>query len=147
MAENKYYTPEPEELFIGYTCEIKNTADARLRFFPTVITKEFIGSIVRISNTGIRTKYLDKEDVESLGWVNGDLYEYYVKENSEFIYKLTNSPGNHYIIIDAIIKSKHPNFSINFPGEFFDYVEAIRYVGECKSINELKVIMKLLRIQ
>ena len=138
MEENKYYTPEPEELHIGYTCEacfssyagymifdLQNPENDKLHepvdkeaaknwipfflieeesLFTANNTRNHATALMLLKDNRLRTKYLDREDVESLGWVNGDLYEYYVKENSEFIYKLTNSPGNHYIIIDAIIK-------------------------------------------
>lgn len=127
MEGNKYYTPEPEELYIGYSCEIKNTADAQLRFFPATITKEFIGTVVKISKEGIRTKYLDQFDIESLGWVfdanKEDDYKFYL---NGFILYFPYAEEEPLLIT-------HRKDTV--------------YLGPCKSINELRTIMKFLNIK
>ena len=67
--ENKYYTPEIEEFYVGFKYERGNKATEGN---STKWYKEKITSAQEIVDIfcceEIRVKYLDKEDIESLGF-------------------------------------------------------------------------------
>lgn len=77
QKENKYYTPSIDELYVGF--------EVCTDTFPHILTDEdlklllndytddkFIGKfgqgLFRLPYKFIRVKYLDQEDIESLGW-------------------------------------------------------------------------------
>lgn len=77
---NKYYTPEIEEFHVGfefcdrhsnYPEEEKNWIK---RDYTLRAEYELDNISGRITEGLIRVKYLDREDIESLGWVNGEIY-------------------------------------------------------------------------
>lgn len=75
--ENKYYTPTIEEFHVGFECEIQSSYGWQKDEWPKVLSLDSLtfqdlinnGFIVATKKAGIRVKYLDKEDIESLGWV------------------------------------------------------------------------------
>ena len=69
---DKYYTPELEEFHIGFEYEWLNENNEWIKeTSPIEITiKDF-----NKQTYGLRVKYLDKEDIKSLGWeLKTDLY-------------------------------------------------------------------------
>lgn len=82
---NKYYTPSIEELYIGFECEITwdRTATRQSGYYgietvedvywynqklELLHIQEFQDKDSQYSKFDIRVKYLDKEDIESLGF-------------------------------------------------------------------------------
>lgn len=134
IMENKYYTPEIEDLHIGYEYEYKNEYQIN-KFEKQICDQDMLNIFYSDWEHGgkdyihkhHRTKYLDKEDIESLDWkllleeINGYYFElkdyklYYILDNIEFNLTITKDSG-------------------------------IIFKGFWKSINELKKIMKLLKI-
>ena len=74
--ENKYYTPEIEEFHVGFECEkmIPHTNGGHQISLVNTDQKPFIVRDVfdiprdRATLSWFRVKYLDKKDIESLGW-------------------------------------------------------------------------------
>jgi hypothetical protein len=77
--ENKYYTPTIEEFHVGFEYEYRNTVrDSSGNQIKSMWKKETFGLdmpgwnletvFIMIQNDNIRVKYLDKEDIESLGF-------------------------------------------------------------------------------
>lgn len=82
--ENKYYTPEIEEFHVGFEYEIKHldgtktTLSGNPEKDKPVFKKDYKKEIYTIEdwfniwqgleNNNVRVKYLDKEDIESLGF-------------------------------------------------------------------------------
>jgi hypothetical protein len=74
MIKDKYYTPKIEEFHVGFEyeyCMLENQLP--------VWKKDFFGKIINDTKTlewlyklGIRVKYLDQEDIESLGFITYD---------------------------------------------------------------------------
>jgi hypothetical protein len=58
--EKKYYTPDISEFYVGFECEFKDLSG---NFIPIVHTEESISY-----KDTFRVKYLDKEDIENLGF-------------------------------------------------------------------------------
>ena len=66
---DKYYTPEIEEVHVGFIFE--QTTGYK---FVTRIYAEDLGGLYSMRNaidqSQVRVKYLDREDIESLGWIH-----------------------------------------------------------------------------
>lgn len=69
MENNLYYTPIIEEFHVGFECEILGLVgakeDEKLFSQPTIISQK---ELLLIDRLEIRVKYLDRSDIESLGW-------------------------------------------------------------------------------
>ena len=78
--ENKYYTPKIEELHVGMYCEWLQDPANEI-YIPVELTANMLS--LTLNTTGwnferlnvpgsisYRVKYLDREDIESLGWVH-----------------------------------------------------------------------------
>lgn len=126
--KNKYYTPEIEEFHVGFKYESKNVDTKNW-------DKELVGDVEDLSECHhglsieglltaeyIRVKYLDKEDIESLGFIkwadreNYDLGEYQLHKNNNL------------------------NISI------YDGVANLIFIGDIKNKSELKKLLKQLNI-
>jgi len=140
--DEKYYTPDKEDLFIGYECEQYTPANTGIdylgHYYESWDKRKLKNGweLLDISERSkiVRTKYLNKEDIESLGWQwytncsSGEEYELFINDNK---YSLIQVDYSHDIYI-----YKHNT-----------YGETILFSGRCKSINELKKIMLWLNIK
>lgn len=122
--ENKYYTPELEELFVGYEYEILNDEDEwenrKLQFsFGWLELPENF-------NKNIRTKYLTLEDVKH--FIN------ITPQNIPFGEK-------GYYTIGFETKTKKVEVYIN-KGEIDFKLDKV-FEGYPKSINELRKVIKM----
>ena len=76
---DKYYTPEISEFFVGFEYETSYLQDYDT-WKKEILEEDDAGYFQSIYSgdaipTEFRVKYLDKEDIESLGWkFNTDLY-------------------------------------------------------------------------
>jgi hypothetical protein len=133
--ENKYYTPKIEEFHIGFEYEAKVYGKdyyIPLVFKPNDYETLFDKRILSISGQQVyeeprfyvpdtfRVKYLDREDIEKLGWkysgnVEGGLGFYYKEAmNKEARYIMYHVPVQNrveiieddYNIFDGFIKNK-----------------------------------------
>jgi hypothetical protein len=136
--QSKYYTPDISELHIVYECEhttCKGAFDINLEddIVKDKLTVDDLRKYLRYcgihgDNVGdyIRTRYLDQSDIESLGWkfdaYKADDYKYYL---------------NSYALYFPYADEEPLLITHNKSAIFF---------GECKSINELKIVMKLIGI-
>jgi hypothetical protein len=70
MAETRYYTPSMEEFHVGFECERANALGGWDKYVVTLSSwsSNQMWLAVRDDPTNFRVKYLDKEDIESLGW-------------------------------------------------------------------------------
>lgn len=75
--ESKYYTPNIEELYVGFECEVKTIPSGE--WISWVLSTHDVSVDENhkarehawyfwLKNNSVRVKYLDKEDIESLGW-------------------------------------------------------------------------------
>ena len=78
---DKYYTPELNEFHIGFEYEYEdiNESGSTTSWYKTIVKENecyIIDQHLKYSDDlNLRVKYLDKEDVESLGWkLKNDLY-------------------------------------------------------------------------
>lgn len=141
-TENKYFTPDIEDLCIGYECEY-NFAKAYTDEFNFVkigykdnegYTNE-LSDMIHLIDDGaaeIRVPYLTKEQIEAEGWEHDEKYNDIKHFYKNEIY-LRLYIGYHY---DEVI---FHNISIFSDG-------GILFRGECKDINTFRKICKLLGI-
>ena len=84
--ENKYYVPNITEFHVGFEYQIEDLGDDgkskvwRDQIFEGEETRTYF--IEELSRKEIRVKYLDKEDIESLGFKHYSLSTYNYKEYS-----------------------------------------------------------------
>ena len=124
---NSYYKPDITEFHIGFDYEVKykNGEWQKQCLNDELASLRFIDYKLKTNPDDIRVKYLDKEDIESLGWkFKTDLY---IKDN------LTLQVHKDSITI------KYYN---NFNNEWRTNVEQIII----KNKSELKILLKQLNI-
>lgn len=79
--ENKYYTPKIEEFCVGFEFEFETGTEGWKKFqFNKNRATQLLMNVEDFSHQ-FRVKYLDKEDVESLGWecYDGDMQIYNIQ--------------------------------------------------------------------
>ncbi len=140
----RYFAPEPEDIHIGYECELRVFY---LDIPPRWVAHKLQSTIFNPDN--IRVPYLTKEQIEAEGWElkhkSVDLwFEAGIEKASSIqdyyrykCYKLYLNYGTH----DHKLKIKG-DFG---PGDGFDKSDTL-FEGECKDINTLRYICKLLHI-
>ena len=128
--EDKYYTPDISELYIGFELEHKNPMQENI-WKREIVDSDMWGIAYCTYEENqedypneIRVRYLDKSDIEELGW---DFIEY-----------------------DT---AKYKNYYIEFNPEHFTYIyekriyeDLILFRGKIKNKSELKKLMSQLGI-
>lgn len=160
--EKQYYSPDLEDLFIGYELEYLFVTTPMTKLWkPFKIENSFdFNEIWDVFNEGkstnIRTPYLSKEDIEKEGW------EFYPKGYNNFLERaLSKSEWE---------RAEEYNYDTNsFPFELWfkrgDYYLALYrstskllivkkldtpnliFKGKCPSVNEFRKVIKLLEIK
>lgn len=150
LTDTKYYTPDIEDLFVGYECEMDwaSMAGGRFNWLRTTIGVQDLGGILSFINCKtIRTPYLTKEDIEKEGWIDEGLSVINVKGGVENPWSFRK--GNYIAAFweDAkklAIIVRDP--SLIEEGKGFPTYPMHTFVGDCKSINEFRKITKWLNI-
>lgn len=128
MENNLYYTPEISEFYVGFEYE---EYQFLTRNWKTVKC-EFIKPNTTIDPKWFRVKYLDQENIESLGWefkevnTNGTLYQ---KDNFYLYQKETILNIEDRVIGKSLIESTH------------------YFYGTIKNLSELKKLQQQLNIK
>ncbi len=132
--ENKYFTPDIENLCIGYECEINNihgkwesitiTFTNSNSFYKTDLAEVCL----LVEDKYVRVPYLTKEQIEAEGWElsSEDKYLQFVKPN----YSISYVEKLHLLIVIALEEKQSD----------------VKYSGTCKDINTFRKITKLLGI-
>lgn len=149
----EYYTPEQEELFIGYECQRRvikpNYVEKHLYKWNDWSVDEYYfgigyeeGQDWNYDEVELRTKFLTKEQIEAEGWKIGyeapEFYEIF-GEGSFGAYKLVNK--RDYSLRYSV---KTRSLYLRFYAQDETWVNV--YNGECKSINEFRKLSKWLGI-
>lgn len=136
----KYYTPDIEDIRIGYECEVDNRYKIIGKY---LIDLQSAQQCLKIGK--LKTPYLTKEQIEAEGW--------------EFVTTMTSSNEFRIPFEEVYMKKfKKGYYQFRYSNEHFasisiwdctDNMKPIQrnlFNGECKSINELRQIQKLLGI-
>ena len=139
---NAYYTPDIEDFRVGYEFEFQGIPKGwhKMIFSEENSLKIMKYNIEKLEDA-IRVPYLTKEQIEAEGWkiigsqAFADHLPIYEKDN----YRLLIYDDN---FIRILIND--PYKEVNLKGDRIHPYKL--YQGECKSINELRYISKLLCI-
>ena len=131
--EKRYYTPQIDELFVGYQCEKLDYSKVPEEIWIPYILPEY----KEINTyTKIKTKYLDSEDIE--------------KEGFKLLYKINNKNSRDFPEgeISCFIMGKYVSLYFHKNTNLVHIQnKGLYYKGGCKSINEFRKICKWLNIK
>ena len=120
--ENKYYTPDIEDIRVGYECEIFNPANTD----PFILGHYYDSwdkitihrvNMYDVGRKEFRTPYLTKEQIEAEGWIHigGKLSSY----GSQIFEKISNmtfdTPPSHVSLTSHTHGTHHPDPGPAFP--------------------------------
>lgn len=143
--KDKYYTPSIEEFRVGFEYELQNIENAQWR---KVTCRQGFGAfdddIDDLEEGRIRVKYLDEEDLYSLGFeYNGEPAGCKFRFKSKKILYPLNSEFDHRFFLE--LSSDLDIFRIFQRYSSLDIIS--RFQGKIKNISELKVLLKQLGIE
>lgn len=154
VIKDGYYYPRPEEIYIGYQCEVNWNRGYEEVYSPMVVrVKDENGAYVddlekltRMMDDGCteaRVPVLSKEDIEGEGWKKtGGFwwewpieYELYCDEisNRPVDWRLNWMDATRYLRIECYERNS------------FEWETA--YMGPCPTVNELRYLMRLFNIK
>lgn len=136
IFKEKYYTPEIEEFHVGFEYEYLTNGDEWVKHIINN-KADLIDCIEDIKESKIRVKYLDKEDIESLGFKH-------IENNYTSYYKI-NAPGKLGYWTEVAIDFRWGYDDISILG-FRGTENDILFRGIIKNKSELKRLMKQLNI-
>jgi hypothetical protein len=123
----EYYTPSIEEFHIGFEYEgLVDYYKGEYKTFTIENTSDLIQRMETYDSQDmdfIRVKYLDREDIESLGWKQGEL------------------PYQYFDGIHMLVDLKHNKYSINHIAD-----DVCIFEGTIKNKSELVRLLKQLDI-
>lgn len=142
---NKYYTPKIEELCVGFRCEYK-----MLKGFwkPIICDSEILSLIFEDLLKGndyfissCRVKFLDREDIESLGFIHID-------GSNDCRYFKEDKYGRKYRLCFGPTLNGYGVVSIDVGVEDFPHEKPIQiFRGIIKNRSELERLFKQLNIK
>jgi hypothetical protein len=150
--KSKYYTPEIEEFCIGFEYEVVYEDNSVYKYIFGEDLENSDGFIPWISpNTlltylakkYIRVRYLDREDIKSLGFTDKDLnvptrFSFYKKADNNIVYEIKT-----YWDMDG---TKRENLIRIFKGTLHNYPYTEIFRGKIKNKTELTKLLKQLEI-
>jgi hypothetical protein len=111
---SKYYTPSIEEFHVGFEYESHQDPRTDDGWEKSILGRQDFKYVMREDNdVDYRVKYLDREDIESLGWeidktrLDGETQLKFYKDNKCLYYR----KENHEIGIFTIDPSKNDYYS------------------------------------
>lgn len=163
--ENKYYTPSIEEFRVGFECEMNTTP---MNWIHTRITLNHFKHIDKwLKDKAVRVRFLDKEDLESLGfeqtvknqWVGwNDYVSNYVNPNYGYYLYVTLHFPRSYVTSDRL---EHNLFKIiahryfcnedienltNVDEKIKEDESRVLYEGLIKNLSELKQALTMIGV-
>lgn len=153
--QNKYFTPNIEDLYVGYECEIQSSWGWQKGKWPEILDQDTLsgfdkqkkGSLEATYASCLRVPFLTKEQIELEDWKNPDVYRdggtlVYKKPTGEQAWWELTFRGENMMIMSRYIK-------IEYIWHLLDTGKRLsrtHFSGECKDINTFRYICKLLGI-
>lgn len=146
--DNKYYTPSIEEFHIGFTFEVDDLSDdmlSRVWRKGEILLSDYmyIADMLKwIKDGELRVKYLDKDDIESLGF-----YEAKLKDSNNVVYLKDVNQGFNtgYTVALSINHNSFVTISYKSFSSYMNKEYSIDVIIKNKS--ELTRLLKQLNIQ
>jgi hypothetical protein len=147
MENNKYFTPDIEDLCIGYELEVNYNFKLN-----DIFNKKIIDSFEQLADIHsrmvgdcvIKVLYLTKEQIEAEGWTSfvteyeGDIVP------EKMTYTFFREDRNY--MLGWWFNTNKITLIIKDPSLVSDYYTEPTFRGECKDINTFRKIIKLLGI-
>jgi hypothetical protein len=157
--ENKYFTPDIENIRVGYECECLWLKPEPRTWNKIKITEAntetylelSVEDVINRTKTGeIRVAYLTKEQIEAEGWKfwqTNRICNWYKREMFDWSDKARDFYG--YVIYGMTLLHDPEKNKIKI---WFDFTggtpeDSCMFEGECKDINTFRTICKLLNIK
>ena len=144
--KNKYYIPSIEEFHVGFEYEFRTLKGWETKVMTWVdypsYAGDYIGEAIKEPDQ-IRVKYLDKQDIESLGFNNTK--EHAVSYSSS--YKIKDNKVFQIQSYWDMQRDERENLIRIYIGDLHKYPYTEIFRGEIKNISELKVLLKQLNIE
>lgn len=140
--QSKYYVPDITEFHVGFEFEIEDHAHWRKGDFHELDLYK------RFDDYYLRVKYLDKEDIESLGFNDGSSYKLdnHIKPKYSF-FKITDNDIIYVIqVYWDMLRDERENLVRIFKGKLHKYPYTEIFRGDIKNKSELKKLLKQLNI-
>jgi hypothetical protein len=141
--ENKYYTPEIEEFHVGFEYEMLQKSewikDTYLCNSKLGVTFDDMPELAKLS----RVKYLDREDIESLGFEKDLGERYRRKVDDNLIYNIIEIVPYYTMRQDE----RENLVRIYFIKQINDFEQLARseiFRGDIKNKSELKKVLKMI---
>lgn len=152
--ENKYYTPEIEEFHVGFEFEYIGATGGweECSFGNDEIIhselEQFKDELMKVAHSTNRVKYLDREDIESLGFklYHSDLSltntlwfdaPYFDERKAKDLVSIQYNTHSNWALITIANRTKD--------GKSTDHV--VKFSGFVKNKSELKKLMSMLNIK
>jgi hypothetical protein len=153
--ESKYFTPDIEDIRIGYEYEQYHPKYHKNNDGETEDRNEWIKKVFgeplmygdtlskHIEQENIRTPYLTNEQIEAEGWERLDF-----KREERYIYE----KGNYFLVFNEKVKTiniilRDPSKESEISWSLQTSPERFKFFCECKCINTFRTICKLLNIK
>ena len=143
-VKDKYYTPSIEEFHVGFQYEddASGLAGGRENWQPSTVMhpNNIIGVQDFLKSNSIRVKYLDKYDIEELGWEYSGMLDV---DLHTFKLHIQSEPDTD--IAKDYFHLRYEDYTQRIlitDGKYEHY----RFFGEIKNKSELMILMKQLGI-
>ena len=149
-GKEKYYQPDISELYIGYECEINPQPITNPNLWQSAVLKnvEYLKRVTERPES-IRAKYLDSDDIISLGFEQLNQIDPHFGKISYLYNVPKDSDWMDGFKVSFLLK--HEQGKIRIEKQMFGgftgtqkYNEQV-YYGPCKSRNELKKILEWIK--
>lgn len=143
MEASKYYTPEMEEFHPGFEFKYLNHngewKDCELgkNDIENIELRQYKDDLMKIAHANLRVKFLDREDIESLGWKFS-----LIKANTNRAFKDLQS--NTEKCIGLVLEIRNDKIMIADCRLEFNQ---ILFFGTIKNKSELRKLMQMLQIK
>lgn len=142
---NKYFTPDIEDIHVGYEGEVSYLHEDKFTPFKLRHAEETSDFLTGYYNRKVRTPFLTKEQIEKEGWEFQEKYEMsgrlaFRKDNYFLILDVNGVPQITLILRDSTLEYRRQFRFIENPEHF-------NFNAEVKSINEFRKIQKMLNIK
>ena len=135
LPEPMYYTPSIEEFHIGFPYEWLNENNDWIK--EDSLT-ELNADGFDEQTYGLRVKYLDRSDIESLGWVYKPTKTEQLKSYS---YEFFNNEFRYVLSFTTLKESFNVEIKDSFIGDDDRAVTSRIFLGDIKNKSELKRLM------
>jgi hypothetical protein len=141
--KNKYYTPSIEEFYVGFEYESHQDPRTDDGWEKSILGRHDFKYVMREDNdVDYRVKYLDKSDIEDLGFklAGGKLIRDY-RDSFEY------HPDKHIHYVLDYTYSINKVRILKEDSNYFHEDEIVLFEGIIKNKSELKILLKQLNIK